>query len=79
MSEFAGNIPSRIKSFSLLSFESSALNLPEKREAEDSENVAQIDEVNTVVVGETSTSPAKVCPFCKVHQWELKLSGEGGG
>ena len=40
--------------------ESSAHNLPEEREAENPQNVAQIDEVNTAVVSETSSSATKV-------------------
>ena len=41
-------------------FEASAHSLAEEREPEKPPNVAQIDEVNTVVVGETLNSPKKV-------------------
>ena len=60
MSEFAGNLPRKFISFRHLGFESSAHFLPEERESERPQNVAEIDEVNTVVVDEKSNSPAIV-------------------
>ena len=60
MSEFAGNLPRKFSRFRHLGFESSAHNLPEERESETPQNVAENVEVNTVVVGETLNSPAKV-------------------
>ena len=59
MSAFAGNLPQKFISFRHLGFESSAHNLQEERESENPLNVPDINEVNTVVVGETSRSPAK--------------------
>ena len=60
MSGFAGNIPRKLFSFCHLSFAYSAHILPEQQEAENCQNVPQIDEVNIVVVGVASNSPAKV-------------------
>ena len=68
MSDFAGNLPRKFISFRPLSFESNADNLPDEQESENHQNIAEIDEVNAVVVYETSTSPAKVTYLCKVHQ-----------
>ena len=59
MSEFAGNLPRKFISFRHLGFESSAHNLPEERESENPQNVADSKEANTVEIGKTSTSPAK--------------------
>ena len=59
MRELAGKLRRKIISFRHLSFESSAHNLPEERESENPKNVAEIDEPNTVEIGETSPSPAK--------------------
>ena len=60
MSEFAGNLPRRFISFCHLGVESSAHNLPEERESESPQNMAESREVNTFEIGETSNSPAKV-------------------
>ena len=60
ITEFAGNLPRKFISFRHLGFESSAHSLPEGRESENAQNNAEIDEVNTVVVGETPRCPAKV-------------------
>ena len=68
MSEFADSLPCKFISFRHLSLESRADNLPEEREWEDSQNVAEIDEAKNVVVGETSTSQQKIHPVCRVHQ-----------
>ena len=59
MSEFAGNLTRKFISFRHLGFESSAHKLSEERESGSPQKVAERDEGNTVVVGETSTSPAK--------------------
>ena len=59
MSEFAGNLPRKFTSFRHLGVESSAHNLPEERETEICQNLAESKEANTIEVGETSTSPAK--------------------
>ena len=68
MSDSAGNLPRRFISFRPLKFESNADNLPDEQESENHQNIAETDEVNAVVVYETSTSPAKVTSLCKVHQ-----------
>ena len=60
MSDFAGNLPLKFISFRHLGFESKAHILTEERECDNPQNVAEIDEVNTVVVGETSNFAAKV-------------------
>ena len=60
MSEFAGNLPRKFIGFRHLGCESSAHKVPEERESEDPQNVAEIKEANTVEVGETNLSPAKV-------------------
>ena len=60
MSEFAGNLPRKFTISRHLGFESSAHKLPEERESENPQNVAEIDEANTFGIGETSNSPAKV-------------------
>ena len=60
MSEFAGNLPRKFISFRHLGVESSADNLPEDRESEKPQNVAEKKEANTVEIGETSASPAKI-------------------
>ena len=57
MSEFAGSLPRKFISFRQLGLESSAHKLPEEQGSEDLQNV---DEVNTVEFGETSYSPAIV-------------------
>ena len=59
LNEFAGSFPRKFFSFRHLGFKSSAHNLPEERESENPQSVAEIAEVNTVVVRETSNSPAK--------------------
>ena len=59
MSDFAGNLPRKFISFCHLGFESSAYKLSEERESRRPQKVAERDEGKTVVVGETSTSPAK--------------------
>ena len=60
MSEFAGNLPRKFISFRHLGFESSAHDVPKERESENPQNVEDVVGVSTVVVGETSNSPAKV-------------------
>ena len=59
MSEFAGNLTRKFISFRHLGFESSAHNLPEERDSENPQNVAESGEVNTTEAGEAATSPAK--------------------
>ena len=59
MSKIAYNLPRKFISFRHLGFKSSSEIFSEEREAENPQNVAQIDGVNTVVVGETMNSPAK--------------------
>ena len=54
MSEVAVNLPRKSTSLRLLGFESSAYNLSEERDSENPQNVPEIDEVNAVVVSETS-------------------------
>ena len=57
MSEVAGNLPRTYICFHALDFESSANKVPQERELQNYQNV---DEVNTVEVGETSNPSAKV-------------------
>ena len=59
MIEFAGNLPRNFISFCHLCFKSSAHKLPEERDSENPQNVAEIVEANTVEIGETTTSLAK--------------------
>ena len=59
MSEFAGNLPRKVVSFRHLGVESSAHKLPEERESENSQNVAESKEANTIETSETTTSAAK--------------------
>ena len=59
MSEFAANLPRKFISFRHLCFKSSAHKLSEERESESPQKVAELDEVDTVELGETSTFPAK--------------------
>ena len=56
-SEFAGNLTLKFISFRYLGFESSAHKFPEERESKNPQNVAGMEESNTVEIGETSTSP----------------------
>ena len=60
MSEFAGNLPRKFNSFCHLGVESNAHKLSEERESENPQDVAESIEANTVEVGETNLSPAKV-------------------
>ena len=60
MSEFAGNLPRKFISFRHLGVESSAHNLPKKRESKNPQNVEEVVGTGTVEIGETSNSPAKV-------------------
>ena len=60
MSEFTVNLPHKFNFFRHLGSEPSARILPEERELENPQNVAEIDEASIVEIGETSTSPAKV-------------------
>ena len=60
MSELAGNVPRKLISFRHFGVESNAHKLPEERESESPQNVAESREVNTFEIGETSNSPAKV-------------------
>ena len=62
MGEFFGNLPRKFISSCHLGSESSAHILLEERESENPQNVAEMDEANTVGIGETSTFPAK-CSF----------------
>ena len=59
MSEIAGNLTRNFISFRHLGVESSANNLPEERESENPQNVAESKETKTIEIGEASTSPAK--------------------
>ena len=59
MSEFAGNLPRKFISFRHLGVESNAHELPDERESENPQNVAESTDVYTVEIGETSASPAK--------------------
>ena len=59
MSEFAGNLPRNFISFRHLGVESNAHKLPEERESENPQNVAEGKEANTVEIGEMTLSPAK--------------------
>ena len=59
MSEFAGNLPRKFISFRHLGLKSSAHKVPEELKSENPQNVAERNEGNTVVVGETLTFPAK--------------------
>ena len=81
MSDFACTLPRKFNSFCHLGFESSAHKLSEERESGSPQKVAELDECNTVVVGETSTSPAKGLSSLKGaskiaesigENWELK-------
>ena len=65
MSEFAGSLPRKFISFRHLGFESSAHILPEMRESENHQNVA---DGNTVVVGETSRSLAEITSILQLTQ-----------
>ena len=60
MSEIAGNLPRKFISFRHLGCESSALKAPEEQESGNPQNVEEVVGTNTVNVGETSNSPAKV-------------------
>ena len=73
--KFAGDIPGRFFSFCHLGVESSAHKVPEERE---SENPQGVNEVNTVEVGETSSSPEKVMSVLQnvPVSSELVISGE---
>ena len=75
MSDFAGNLSCKFFSFRHLGFESSSHNLSEKRESESPQNVAELDEVNTVVIGETSNSSAKVTSFLRVAPVRAEIIG----
>ena len=59
MSEFDGNLPGKFISFRHLGVETSAHKLPEERESETPQNVAERKVANTIEIGETSTSPSK--------------------
>ena len=83
MSEFAGNLPRKFISFRHLGVESNAHKLPEERESENPQNVAESREVNTVEIGETSVSPAKsLCSLqdapvraeCIGQSWGMKTA-----
>ena len=75
MSEFARNLSRKFISFRHSGFESSAHKLPEERESNNPQNV---DEVNTVEVGETSTSPVNVMSVLQdvPVSTEVVMSGE---
>ena len=59
MSEFAGNLPQKFISFRHLGVESKAHNLPEERDSENPQNVAESREANTLEIGQATPSPAK--------------------
>ena len=59
MSDFAGNLLRKFISFLHSGFSSSAHNLSEERESENTQNVAEMNGANTVEIDETSPSPAK--------------------
>ena len=72
MSKFADNLLCKFFGFQHLGFESSSHILPGERESESPQIVAETDEVNTVLVGETSNSSAKVTSI-----WQnVPMSGE---
>ena len=71
MSNFAGNLPQKFFSFCHLGFKSSTHNWPEKQESANPKKVVGLEEVNTVVVSETSNSSAK---FMSILQNVPKLS-----
>ena len=75
MSDFAGNLPRKFVSFRHLCVKSSAHKVSEERE---SENPQSVDEVNTVEVGKTSNSAAKVISVLQNVPVlsEVVLSGE---
>ena len=75
MSEFAGNLPRKFISFRHLGVESNAHELPEERELENPQNVAEIREVNTVEIGGTSTSPAK--SLCSLKDVPVRAESVG--
>ena len=66
MSEFAANLPHMFVSFRPLGVESSSHKLPEIGKSENSPNVAETKEANTIGMGETSASPAINSPSLEV-------------
>ena len=66
MSEFACSLPRNFISFRILGFETRAHKLAQERQSENPQNFAQIDEVKTVLVGETSNSAGKVTSIMQV-------------
>ena len=75
MIEFAGNLPRKFISFLHLGVESNAHKLPEERESENPQNVAESREVNTVEIGETSASPAK--SLCSLQDAPMRAECTG--
>ena len=75
MSEFAGNLPRKFISFRHLGVESNAHELPEERESENPQNVAESRAMNTVEIGETSASPAK--SLCSLEVAPVKAESIG--
>ena len=75
MSEVAGTLPRKFFSFRHLGVESNTHKLPEERESENSQNVAESREVNTVEIGETSASPAK--SLCSLENAPVKVESIG--
>ena len=65
MGDFAGNLPRTFISFRHLGVKSNAQKLPEERELEDPQNVAEMKETNTIQTGETCASPAKDLSSCQ--------------
>ena len=59
MSALAGNLPRNFISFRHLGIESNTHELPEERELEDPQNVAELKETITMQIGETCASSAK--------------------
>ena len=75
LSEFAGNLPRKFINFRRLGVESNAHKLPEERESENPQNVAESREVNTVEIGETSASPAK--SLCSLEDAPVRAESVG--
>ena len=78
MSEFVGMLTGKFINFRHLGFESTAHKVPEERESENPQNVDEVVGANTVEVGETSSSPAKVMSMLQnvPVSSEVGMSGE---
>ena len=77
MSKFAGDLPRKFNSFRSLGFKANAHLLPEEREYENPQNVAGNYEVNTVMVGDMSNSPAKVLSVLQNVQMSREIVTSG--